>query len=99
MLSVFKLKNGSVAVIVAIPVSSNDVEFTNDEEVNNLEESNDKENVRIVVKRMAKRDLGGSFFCVRRRPTLAGLVETTQSRGKWKEVFQCSVGFVVIGQG
>ena len=50
---VSNLKKESVTVVVAIPVSSEEVEITSEEEVNNPQESNDKGQFRMVVKRMA----------------------------------------------
>ena len=99
MLSVFKLKNGSVAVIVAIPVSSNDVEFTNDEEVNNLEKALTKKQSGLSSKGWQTRSWWNHSSVSVGGQRSQDQWRQPNPRGKWKEVFQCSVGFVVFGQG
>ena len=80
---VFKMKNESVAVIVAIPVTHKEVEITSEKEVNNPEESNDEEKFRMVVERMANAIRVESFTCVRRRPKLSRTVDQlTVENGK-----------------
>ena len=96
---VFKLKSESVAVVVATSVSSQEVEITSEKEVFNLEEGEDREKFRMVIRRMANEIWVESVSCVGRRPQLARSVETSESARKVEGRCQCCMGFGVTGQG
>ena len=76
----FKLKNKSVAFVVAITISGKEVEIPSEKEINHCEESDDyEEKFRMVAQTDGANAIRvESFSCVRRRPKLSRTVDTAK---------------------
>ena len=81
----FKLENESVAFTLLIPISCKEIEIQSGKEVKHLEENDDEEKFRMVVKRMAN--------AIRMSPKLSRKVGTATRRRKMERHLQRIVGF------
>ena len=75
----FEPKDEGVTFFIPIPFTTEEVEITSEKEVNRSQESNDEEEFRMVVKRMASASGLDAVSCVRRKSKLSGAVDPGNS--------------------
>ena len=71
----FKPKDEGVTIFIPIPFATKEVEITSEKEVDHYLESNDREEFRMVAKRMSSAFGLEAVSCVRRKPTLSGAMD------------------------
>ena len=81
------LKNESIAVIVPIPISLEEVEIKSEKEIDHSEESDDEEKFRMAVKRMANAFKLGSKSC-----------DPAKYPWQMERHFRCALGRDDVGQ-